>query len=75
MKVDRMREKADIELREELEALRKQVFDVRYRGGRDEVEQRGKSTQLRREMARISTILRERELGIRGQAPAKGAKE
>ena len=72
MKSDDMREKADIELRERLGDIRKELFTRAFRSGQDEVEERGKLKKLRREVARISTILRERELGVRGQQPVKG---
>jgi large subunit ribosomal protein L29 len=66
--IHRLREKADIELREELEALRKECFTRRYRSGTDETEERGKVRKLRLEIARIQTILREREMGLRREA-------
>ena len=72
MKSEDMREKADIELRERLGDIRKELFTRAFRSGQDEVEERGKFKKLRREVARISTILRERELGVRGQQPVKG---
>lgn len=73
MRADRMREKADIELRERLADHRKELFQGQFRGGQDEVEERGKFKKARREMARLLTILRERELGIRGSKPATGS--
>ncbi len=68
------RERADIELREQLADFREQLFQGRFRSGQDEVEERGKFKKLRREVARILTLLRERQLGVRGQAPATGAR-
>ena len=73
MRADRMREKADIELRERLEDHRKELFLGQFRGGQDEVEERGRFRKARREMARLLTILRERDLGIRGSKPSKGS--
>lgn len=75
MRADRMREKADIELRELLEDHRKELFQGQFRGGQDEVEERGKFRKARREMARLLTILRERELGIRGSKPVRGSQQ
>jgi large subunit ribosomal protein L29 len=69
-----LREKADIELREQLAAYREQQFQSRFRSGQDEVEERGRFGKLRREVARILTVLRERQLGVRGQAPAGGGR-
>jgi len=70
-----LRDKADIELRERLSEIRKELFNAQFRGGQDEVEERGRFRKLRREVARIQTVLRERELGIRGQKPQSGSEE
>lgn len=75
MKADRMREGADIELRERLADYRKELFQGQFRGGQDEVEERGRFRKLRREVACIETLLRERELGIRGQSASSGSEE
>ena len=71
MRIDTLRQKADVELREELENLREDCFKRQYRSGSDETEERGKVIKLRREIARILTLLRERELGLqRGRKKA-----
>lgn len=75
MKSIELRDKADIELRERLSEIRKELFNAQFRGGQDEVEERGRFRKLRREVARIQTVLRERELGIRGQKPQSGSEE
>ena len=75
MKTDDLREKADIELRERLADIRKELFQRQFRSGQDEVEERGKFRKLRREVARIETLLRERELGIRESRPVTGGQE
>ena len=75
MKANEIREKADIELRERLTELRKDLFQRQFRSGQDEVEERGRFRKLRHEMAKIQTILRERELGIRGQKPSTDRQE
>jgi len=75
VRADRLREKADIELRERLADNRKDLFQGQFRGGQDEVEERGKFKKARREMARLLTLLRERELGIRGNKPVTGSQE
>ena len=51
------------------------MFDLEFRSGADETEQRGKFSKVRREVARLKTILRERQLGVRGQKPLTGAGE
>jgi large subunit ribosomal protein L29 len=75
VRADDLREKADIELKEMLEDLRKDLFQRSFRSGQDEVEERGKFKKLRRDMAQILTLLRERELGIRDQKPVTGGRE
>ena len=72
MKASALRDKADIELREQVEQMRRELFDARFRSGQDEVEERGKFRKIRREMARMLTLLRERELGLRGARPVGG---
>lgn len=72
MKAMEYRDKSDVELREELGDMRKELFHARFRAGQDEVEERGKTKKVRREVARILTILKEREMGIRGAGAAKG---
>jgi large subunit ribosomal protein L29 len=64
-----IRDKADVELRERLGELHKELFQAQFRSGADEVEERGRFRKLRREVALVATILRERELGIRGAKP------
>lgn len=72
MKQSPWSEKGDIELREQVEQMRRELFDARFRSGQDEVEERGKFGKMRREVARILTVLREREQGIRGARPVGG---
>jgi large subunit ribosomal protein L29 len=66
------REKGDIELQEQVDQIRRELFDARFRSGQDEVEERGKFKKMRRELARVMTLLREREKGIRGARPVGG---
>ena len=80
MKAIELRDKANVELHERLSEIRKELFQAQFRGGQDEVEERGRFRKLRREVACIETLLRERELGIRGQgseggSPSSGNKE
>ena len=67
MNADTLREKADVELEDELAALRKEIFDLQFRSGSSETEERGKFVKVRRNVARVLTIMRERKIGLRGQ--------
>lgn len=72
-KAGEARRRTSEDLREEVARLRKEVFDRRFKGGTEEKTDRGLVRRSRRDVARILTILRERELG-RGGEPA-AAKE
>jgi len=65
----------DSELQEQLAELRRNLFQAGFRAGQDEVEERGRTKKLRQEVARIMTVLRERELEIRGRETPAGGKE
>ena len=67
MNADTLRDKADVELQDELAALRKEIFDLQFRSGSSETEERGKFVKVRRNVARVLTIMRERKIGLRGQ--------
>ena len=58
----RRREISDLE--QELVRLREEGFQRRFHGQSEEKVDRGLQGKLRRDIARIKTILRERELGI-----------
>ena len=53
-----------IKLRESKEVL----FNLRFQAATGQLESHGRLTAVRKEIARIYTILRERELGIGGAA-------
>ncbi len=61
MKATELREKSDGELRETLSELRKDLFQAQFRAGQDEVEERGKTRKMRRDVARILTVMTERK--------------
>jgi large subunit ribosomal protein L29 len=75
VKADTWREKSDIELEEQVAQMRQELFQARFRSGQDEVEERGKFRKMRRELARILTVLRERDKGIRGARAVGTGKE
>ena len=57
-----MRGKDSRELRLDRQSLSKELFELRFRAATDEVAQTSKFSELRRSIARINTILREREI-------------
>ncbi len=74
MKARDVRRRATADLHEEVKKLAQQVFEHRFKGQSEEKTDRGFVRRTRREMARILTVLRERDLGL-AAAPAAGAKE
>ena len=65
MKAADARAKSDGELKEELLGLRKESFNLRFQAASDQLENTTRVKVVRRDIARIKTIL-----GERNQAPA-----
>ena len=63
-----IRRRDDRDLRQEIKRLREEVFQQRFRGQSEEKVDRGLVRKHRRDIARINTILKARELGFE-QAP------
>lgn len=52
-------------LAEELKNAKKELFNLRFQSATGQLEQHGRIATVKRDIARIYTVLRERELGIR----------
>jgi len=61
MKADEIRQLPDDEILSEVEKRRSEIFKLRLRAGSEDVESPGALRQKRREIARLLTILRERQ--------------
>lgn len=59
-----LRTKSDEELRTELAEAKESLFNLRFQAATGQLESHGRLTAVRRDIARIYTIMRERELGI-----------
>jgi large subunit ribosomal protein L29 len=68
MKIEEIRTRSTVDLREEIDALGREIANLRFRAGSEKAADPARIGALRRELARIRTVLRERELDIRGQA-------
>jgi large subunit ribosomal protein L29 len=64
VKIERMSEMSAEELRHEEEKLAEQIFRFRFQLQTGNVENPSRLGQTRRDLARVKTIVRERELGI-----------
>jgi large subunit ribosomal protein L29 len=62
MKIAEVRGKDLTELRVDLQSLRKELFNLRFKGAAEQVQNTSRFSQIRHDIARILTVLREREL-------------
>ena len=60
MKAADVRAKTDDELKSELDQLGKEVFNLRFQKASGQLENTSRVRQVRRDMARIKTVLGER---------------
>jgi large subunit ribosomal protein L29 len=67
MKAEALRELTDEELREKERELRRKLFNLRFQVAMNRQENTAALTETKRDIARILTILRERELQRRRQ--------
>lgn len=78
MKTSEYRELSDEQLQLSLKDLVKNFFHLRFQSATERLETPSEIRKAKQEIARIKTIQRERQLGIRGaasSAPAAQAKE
>jgi len=64
---------------DELKKAKEELFNLRFQSATGQLESHGRLRAVKRDIARIYTVLRERELGIRAtpvavEAPAKADK-
>ena len=69
---EKLDEMDDESLAAELRKAKEELFNLRFQSATGQLESHGRLKAVRRDIARIYTILRERELGIR-TAPSPSA--
>ena len=62
MELNKMREMTDIELTTELEKTKKELFNLRFQHVTGQLENPVKMREVKRNIARVKTIIREKEL-------------
>jgi len=67
-KTEEFRGKTTEDLQEMLKELKEELFNLRFQAATGQLESHGRLTAVRKEIARIYTVIRERELGIGGAA-------
>ena len=70
--VDNLDKIEDSLLVEELKKAKEELFNLRFQSATGQLESHGRLRAVKRDISRIYTIIRERELGIRA-IPAPGA--
>lgn len=73
MKPEDLRRKTDDELESDLLQMRKEVFNLRFQQASGQLENTARRREVRRDIARVKTILGERR-GKAKPAPAQGGK-
>ncbi|MBN2211972.1 MAG: 50S ribosomal protein L29 [Sedimentisphaerales bacterium] len=68
MKASEIREMNPDELTGELEAMERRLFEIRTQAVTEKLEDPSRLTRLKRDIARIKTVMRERELARRKSA-------
>lgn len=77
---EELRTKLDEELVTKLREAKEELFNLRFQAATGQLEHHGRLRAVRREIARIYTVMRERELGIttfaeEEEEPAEAPKE
>jgi len=67
MKAKEIRGKEDAEIRFDVETMEKELFDLRFRALTEGIQDPSSIRRIRRDIARMQTILQERACGIDGQ--------
>ena len=62
-------------LLEALKSSKEELFNLRFQAATGQLDNASRLTAVKRDIARIYTILRERELGIRGDVAAEAQAE
>lgn len=72
MKALDLREKSDSELMEQERELREELFNLRFQHATGQLENTMALVRVKKDIARVKTILRQRELSGEGERGASG---
>ncbi len=62
MKIEKMREMTEVELNAEVKKLKNELFNLRFQHVTGQLENPIKMRDIKKEIARVKTIIREKEL-------------
>jgi len=66
MKASELRERSDVDLKRLLDEARQELFNLRFQASSGQLADAQRGRQVRKDIARIETLLRERQLAARG---------
>lgn len=69
MKIEEVRSKTDAELDFDLKNLKQELFEKKFKATAETSTNPARIRVVRRAVARINTVLHERNKGVRGQEP------
>ncbi|GAA5345871.1 LSU ribosomal protein L29P [Planifilum fimeticola] len=64
MKAKELAELTTAEIEQKLRSLKEELFNLRFQKATGQLENPARIRQVRKDIARVKTVLRERELGI-----------
>ena len=73
MELEEMRELPPAELKSEAEKLEAKIWKSRFQSRSEPVENSGQLTELKKERARLLTVLREKDIGRTGEVESRSA--
>jgi len=73
MKVDELRELEEDQLGDRMRAARRELYELRFKHAVGQLENSSQISKVRHDIARIMTVLSERELGLVTHVPAHEA--
>jgi large subunit ribosomal protein L29 len=65
----------NVDLETKLREAKEELFNLRFQAATGQLESHGRLRTVKRDIARIYTVVRERELGIRQTPAGSGAKD
>jgi large subunit ribosomal protein L29 len=68
-------EMTDIDLESKLREAKEELFNLRFQAATGQLESHGRLRTVKKDIARIYTVVRERELGIRSAPGTEAEKE
>jgi large subunit ribosomal protein L29 len=73
MKISQIREFSDEELQVEMDRIRRHIFDLRAQSVTEKLEDTSQITKARRDIARIRTVVLQRQRQAQGSVATAGA--